>query len=93
MYVDSEASWVLPRPTVGVRDPQEIDPWNYIEATPPKECVVGWLHLPSVAPLCDLAGIPLQDEEEPPPDELQDAGLRPLLLKIDDLPGVCYNGR
>ena len=93
MYVDFEASWILPRPTVRVRDPQEIDPWNYIEATPPKENVVGWLHLPSVAPLCDLAGIPLQDEEEPTQDRLQDAGLRPLLLKIDDLPGVCYNGR
>ena len=93
MYVDAEADWVRPRPTVEVRDPNEINPWNYIEATPPKECVVGWLHLPSIAPLCDMAGIPLQDEGEPLHEDLHEAGLPPLLLKIDDLPGVCYNGR
>ena len=90
MYVDAEADWVRPRPTVEVRDPNEINPWNYIEINP---CVMGWLHLPSIAPLCDLAGIPLQIEGEPLQDDLHEAGLPPLLLKIDDLPGVCYNGR
>ena len=96
MYLDADASWTKLRSPIRVRDPGEVDPWNYIieaKSDDPKECVMGWLHLESIVPLCDIGIMEMEEEAGPLGSSELDQCLQPLPLTIDELPGVCYNGR
>ena len=96
MYLDADASWTKLRSPIRVREPGEVDPWNFIfeaDSSDPKECVMGWLHLDPIVPLCDISMMEIEEETGPLESSELDQGLQPLPLKINELPGVCYNGR
>ena len=96
MFIDKDDDWIIPRPeprpSVGARDSGEIDPWGlipeYLDTSPKKESVIGWLVLSTVVPLLDMGSCTPIVDFDPAAEESNDHELAPLPLRIEDLPGV-----